>query len=185
MLENFLWPKLYDLFDEHGAESVWFQQDGATAHTSHCSPGILREMFPGHVASLHGDIGWLLRSPDLTPCDFSLWDYLKAQVYQHRPQILEALKEGITKEGAANWPEMTCWVMANYQERLNQCINNEGHHLNDIIFEKHLFKTALCVLAKVKHLFSILLGLVFISFPNWGVLSAASCTSLQVCSLVH
>jgi hypothetical protein len=60
MLENFLRPKLDDLFYEHGAENVWFQQVGATAHTSRRPLGILREMFPGHVVSLHGDIGWLL-----------------------------------------------------------------------------------------------------------------------------
>jgi hypothetical protein len=47
MLENFLWPKLNDLFDEHGAENVWFQQDGATAHTPCRSHRILREIFPG------------------------------------------------------------------------------------------------------------------------------------------
>jgi hypothetical protein len=34
--DNFLWLKLDDLFDEHGAENVWFQQDGAAAHTSRC-----------------------------------------------------------------------------------------------------------------------------------------------------
>jgi hypothetical protein len=49
MLENFLRPKLDDIFDEHGAEKVWFQQDGAAAHTSRRSLGILREMFLGHV----------------------------------------------------------------------------------------------------------------------------------------
>jgi hypothetical protein len=48
-------PKLDDLFDEHGAENVWFQQDGATAHASRRTLGILREMFPGHVVSLRGD----------------------------------------------------------------------------------------------------------------------------------
>jgi hypothetical protein len=49
MLENFLRPKLDELFDEHGAENVWLQQDGVTAHASRPSLGILREMFPGHV----------------------------------------------------------------------------------------------------------------------------------------
>jgi hypothetical protein len=96
MLENFLQPKLDDFFDEHGAESVWFQQDNATAHTSRCSLGTLRQMFPGHVVSLRGDIGWSPLSPDLTPCDFFLWGYPKAQVYQHRSQTLEGLKEAIT-----------------------------------------------------------------------------------------
>jgi hypothetical protein len=89
MLENFLQPKLDDLFYKYGAENVWFQQDGATAHTSRRSLGILREMFRGYVVSLHGDFGWPPRSPDLIPCDFFLWDYLKFQVYQHRPQTLE------------------------------------------------------------------------------------------------
>jgi hypothetical protein len=71
MLENFLRPKSDDeLFDEYGAGNVWFQQDGATAHTSRRSLEILREMFPGHVVSLRGDIEWPLLSPDLSSCDF-------------------------------------------------------------------------------------------------------------------
>jgi hypothetical protein len=41
MLRNFFRPKLDGLFGEHGAENVWFQQDGATAHTSRRSLGIL------------------------------------------------------------------------------------------------------------------------------------------------
>jgi hypothetical protein len=71
MLGNFFQPKLDDIFDEHGAENLWFQQNAATAHTSRHSLGILREMFPGNVVSLHGDNGWLLLLPDLTPFDFS------------------------------------------------------------------------------------------------------------------
>jgi hypothetical protein len=57
MLQNFLRPKLNDLVDEHGAENVWLQQDGATAHASRHSLGILGEIFPGHDVSLRGDIG--------------------------------------------------------------------------------------------------------------------------------
>jgi hypothetical protein len=56
-------------------------------------------------------IGWPPRLPDLTPCFFFLWGYLKAQVYQHRPQTLVGLKEAITQEAAANPPEMTSRVM--------------------------------------------------------------------------
>jgi hypothetical protein len=44
MLEKFPRPKLDDLLDEHGAENVWFQQYGATAHTSRRSQGIFREL---------------------------------------------------------------------------------------------------------------------------------------------
>ena len=46
MLQNFLRPKSGELFNEHGAENVWFQQDDTTDNTSRRSLGILREMFP-------------------------------------------------------------------------------------------------------------------------------------------
>jgi hypothetical protein len=92
-------------------------------------------MFPGHAVSLRGDIGWPPRSPDLTPYDFFLWGYLKGQAYQHRPQTLEGLKEAITHKVVAIPPEMTCRVMEKYWERLDQCIDNEGRHLSDVVFK--------------------------------------------------
>jgi len=82
MLETFLHPKL----DDVDTEDVWFQQDGATTHTAQCSLWVLREMFPGHLISLRGDVEWLARSPDLSPCDFFLWGYLKEKVFKHCPR---------------------------------------------------------------------------------------------------
>jgi hypothetical protein len=81
---------------------------------------------------------------DLTPCDFFLWGYLKVQVYQHHPQTLEGLKEGIMQEVAAIPPEMTLRVMEKYRERLNQCIDNEGRQLSDVVFK--FLKPALFIL---------------------------------------
>ena len=130
MLLNFLRPKLNEL-----EEDVWFQQDGATAHTSHLSLSILREMFPGHRISLRGDIGWSARSPDLTPCDFFLWGHLKAKVYTRRPETIEQLKEAIRQEVAAIPPAMTRKVMDNFRERLQECVINNGCHLSDVIFK--------------------------------------------------
>jgi hypothetical protein len=64
--ENTLRPKLDDLFDEHAAENVWFQQVGATAHVSCRLDGILREIFSWASCLL----AWPPRLPDLTLCDF-------------------------------------------------------------------------------------------------------------------
>jgi len=114
MLENFLRPRLEE-FDD--SEDFWFQQDGATAHTARPLE-ILREMFPSQLISLRGDIGWPAHSPDLTPCDFFLWGYLKAEVYKHRPQTLKALKDAIREEVAAIPPEMTNIVIENFREWL-------------------------------------------------------------------
>ena len=53
--------------------NVWFQQDGATSHTSRKnSIGILKKMFPNHLIFLRVDIGRPTRWPDLNLCDFFL-----------------------------------------------------------------------------------------------------------------
>lgn len=131
MLQHFLQPKLAAL----GNRNVWFQQDGATAHTARNSMAVLRELFPGRLVSLHGDIRWPARSPDLTPCDFFLWGHLKANVYRHRPQTIDELKAAIRQEIAAITPQLTQRVMQNFRNRLETCIGEEGHHLGDIIFK--------------------------------------------------
>ncbi|XP_050314555.1 phosphate carrier protein, mitochondrial-like isoform X1 [Anthonomus grandis grandis] len=78
MIHNFFAPAFAGL----NVQDAWFQQDGAIAHTSRASMQVLREMFPGRLLSLRGDISWPARSPDLTPCDFFLWGYLKAEVFK-------------------------------------------------------------------------------------------------------
>jgi hypothetical protein len=89
---------------------------------------------------------------------------------------LEGLKEAITQEVAAIPPKITRRIMENYRKRLSQCIDNEGRHLSDVVFN---FETALYKLFEILKI--ILLCLVFISFPNRGVLSAVPCTSaLQI-----
>jgi len=132
MLENFLRPRL-DEFDD--SEDFWLQQDGTTTHATRRSLGHLIEMFPTRLVSLRSDIGWPARSPDLSPCEFFLWRYLKVEVYKHRPQTLKALKDAILEEVAAIPPEMTNIVMENFRERLRTFIANNGRHLSDVILE--------------------------------------------------
>jgi len=133
MLETFLRPKL----DDVDTEDVWFQQGGATAHTARRSLRVLREMFPGRLISLRGDVEWPARSPDLSPCDFFLWGYLKEKVFKHRPRSLEDLKERIQQEIDSIAPELTQRVMKNFQERLHQCVANDGRLMSDLIFNTH------------------------------------------------
>jgi hypothetical protein len=88
MLEEFFLPRL----DEMDLGDIWFQQDGAMAHTSRASMAVLQDHFPGRLISLRGNLEWPVRSPDLTPCDFFLWGYLKPRVYTNRPKTLQDLK---------------------------------------------------------------------------------------------
>jgi hypothetical protein len=61
--------------------------------------------------------GHLVRQFD--PVLFFSSGYLKAQVYQHRPQTLEGPEVAITQEVAAIPPKMPRRVMEKYRERLN------------------------------------------------------------------
>ena len=54
MLLNFIKPKLPGL---PRGNTVWFQQDGATAHAGGKCLHELKKMFPGCIISLRGDIG--------------------------------------------------------------------------------------------------------------------------------
>ncbi|PNF43958.1 hypothetical protein B7P43_G00895, partial [Cryptotermes secundus] len=66
MIKNFFEPAL----EETQLGNVWFQQDGATAHTARASMTVFRAKFPGQLIFLRGDIPWAVHTPDLTPCDF-------------------------------------------------------------------------------------------------------------------
>ena len=132
MLRNFLTPALQN----HPHPLLWFQQDGATAHTARMSLAELRAMFPGHLISRFGDVPWPARSPDLTAPDFFLWGYLKSQVFENGPTTLQELEDNI--HGAIN--AIPVGILQNtlrrsFLDRLHQCIENDGAHLRDIIFK--------------------------------------------------
>lgn len=61
MLEEFVVPQLYEM----DLRDVWFQQDGATAHTARASMALLWEHFPGRLICLRSDLEW----PPLTGFD--------------------------------------------------------------------------------------------------------------------
>lgn len=131
MIEEFFLPTL----NEMDVGDAWFQQDGATAHTARVSMAVLRQHFPGRIISLRGDLHWPPRSPDLTPCDYFLWGYLKSIVFNDRPRTLVHLKNNI-RHAVANIPvDMLERVIRNFRVRLTQCIENNGRHLPDIIFK--------------------------------------------------
>jgi hypothetical protein len=162
-LENFLRPKIEEYGEEHNLEDFWFQQDGATAHTTRRPHAILK-MFPGRVVSLHEAVPWPLRSPDLSPCDFFLWGYLKAEVFKHRPRTLDQLKEAIQEETEGIAPDVLVRVLENFQERLYMCIGHQGHHLDDIIFKTYCNKTFLYLHVGNKK-FLVIIHTIFFASP--------------------
>jgi len=108
-LRNFCEPELR----RRGIDlpSVWFQQDGATAHTARASMSALRKMFPHHVISREGDGTWPARSLDLSACDYFLWRYLKSRVFISKPRTIENLQQSIKEEITAIPEQMIRRVM--------------------------------------------------------------------------
>ena len=89
MLKNQLSP----LISSH--QGLWFQQDGAPAHTARVVTAWLTERFGNRWIGRHGPHDCPPRSPDLTPPDFWLWSMLKDLIYKAKPKTLEDLQRAI------------------------------------------------------------------------------------------
>ncbi len=75
-------------------------------------------------------IDWPPYSPDLNPCDFFLWGYLKDKVYAQNPQTLEQL-ENIIQTEIFNIPNSVLNdVIENFQLRLHR---ENGWHIEHIL----------------------------------------------------
>ena len=120
-----LYPSLMNRF--------WFQQDGASCHTSKMSRDWLKKNFGRRVISLKTDFEWAPHSPDLSPPDFFLWGYLKDRVYSEKPRTITDLKEAIREEMRAI-PRSVCKaVMDNFVLRLKKCNELNGGHLEHML----------------------------------------------------
>ena len=71
---------------------IIFQQDGAPPHRKKEVQTWLKDKFGKKF--LDASI-WPPRSPDLNPCDFSLWGTLKKNVYNQKPLNVQELRENI------------------------------------------------------------------------------------------
>jgi len=104
MLHTFLELELQRLGVE--TQTLWFQQDGATAHTAKTAMRVLNDMFQARVISRRGSIEWPARLLDLSACNFFLWGYLKSKVYKKKPQTTVDLKQNIRDAVATISPTM-------------------------------------------------------------------------------
>ena len=111
----------------HG--TLWFQQDGATAHTAVISIAGLRRLFPQRVISRFGDVPWPPRSLDLSAPDYFLLLSLKSKVYSNRPTDLHTMKENIREEIAKFSDETLQAVMRSFLTRVHLCTEEGGGHL--------------------------------------------------------
>ena len=92
MIENFFWPRV---LRTKKYKKYYFQQDGASSHTANKVQKYLKSKFHEKFMDKNK---WPPRSPDLNPCDFYLWGYLKSKVYNPLPKTLDELKSNIKRD---------------------------------------------------------------------------------------
>ena len=72
MITNFFVAELEGINDA----DMWIQQDGATCHTARDTINLLKQTFDERLISRNGPVNWSLRSCNLTPIDYFLWEYV-------------------------------------------------------------------------------------------------------------
>ena len=74
-----------------------FQQDGAPVHYALPVRKWLDDKLPNRWIGRRGPFEWPARSPDLAPCDFALWGYLKDVAYKTKCATVAELRERIQR----------------------------------------------------------------------------------------
>jgi len=119
-------------------ENFVFEQDGAPLHFHFDVRAHLIANLPGRrmACTSHNDsplLPWPPRSPDLTPCDFFLWGYIKDRVYvpvmpHDLPQLQQRIMEAVT---AIN-RQMLQHVWQELYYRIEVCHVTKGGHIKHL-----------------------------------------------------
>ena len=80
---------------EEDIANIWFQQDGATCHTTEAILDVLRVVIEDCIISRRADVVWQPRSRDMTPLVYYLWGAVKDKCYGDKPGTFDTLKENI------------------------------------------------------------------------------------------
>nr|CAH7733329.1 unnamed protein product [Callosobruchus chinensis] len=121
MLSEWLMPQL-----EEKVPNLVFQQDGAPPHWHNSVREYLNEHLPRRWIGRAGvnDLPFLLwppRSPNLTPCDFFLWEYVKDTVFKPLlPLTLDELR----------WILQRIWEELDHH--LDVCCVTRGAHIEHL-----------------------------------------------------
>jgi hypothetical protein len=122
---------------------VYWQQDGATAHTAKRVLEYLHSEFGTNVISnkfrelFHAGFPWSPYSPDLNPLDYFFWGYVKSKVFARKPRNVEELKEFIREESENISPETLFKTVQNFKLRLQLVSKEGGKHIEHLLQHSH------------------------------------------------
>ena len=123
---------------QQDGEHLIFIQDGAPHHWHNGVRHYLYENLPRRWIGWSADENmaltcWSPRSPDLTPCDFFLWGYVKDRVFvPSLPVSLNELKQCITTAVASVDEDTLRSVWTELDYRIDICRVTKGSHTQNI-----------------------------------------------------
>ena len=119
-----------DQLDDDELRNGYFQQDGATCHTSNESLTEIESFFDDRIIS---EALWPPRSPDLSPPNFFLWGALKGKAYANKPRTIQELENNIRREIAAVSEDILQATFANTKHRVQLCLDSGGEHFQHLL----------------------------------------------------
>lgn len=127
-------------------EQSYLMQDGATPHTCNVALDYLHDFFGNRIISgryrdRYGyGLTWPAYSPDLNPCDFFLWGYLKDRVYKNRPRTIADLKQAIIDEASNIPPDVLSRTIANFKKRCYGVRLAKGRHIEHTLLMRQVHR---------------------------------------------
>ena len=125
-----IFNEFVDQLDDDELRNGYFQQDGATCHTSNESIAEIESFFDDRIIS---KALWQPRSPDLSPPDFFLWGALKGKAYANKPRTVQELENNIRREIAAISEDVLQATFANMKRRVQPCLDSGGEHFQHLL----------------------------------------------------
>ena len=112
------------LFENHD----WgFQQDGASAHTSHESQERCKKLFEWYIPKDR----WPPNTPELNPMDYSVWNEISTRIDFRKVTTRDELIKEI-KKAAKNISKEYCQeIVCQYLRRVCAIEKNNGHHITN------------------------------------------------------
>ena len=95
---------------------------------------VLQQRWIGHAAKKDNHLlPWPPRSPDLTPCDFFLWGFVKDNIYvSPLPMSLNELCDQITHALLTITADMLHRVLDEFDNRVDVCRVTQGTHIEGL-----------------------------------------------------
>ena len=135
MIESWLMPQLEA---DYGNDNFIFQQDGAPPHFHHDVRDFLNMRLRNRWVGRGGGVdktflSWPPRSPDLTPCDFFVWGYVKDVVYvPPLPANQRELRARINNAFQQIGRDMLQRVWQELDYRVDICRISRGEHIEHL-----------------------------------------------------